>query len=136
MFPYRIVSSKACYLLVELEHRAYWVVKKCNLAYNQAGEERKLQLQELEELRLEAYENSRIYKSTFQTNGQQLKIFHEGPTTTVGEVESISLIKPALPEQHVNKPPLYSFHALRTMHPSSVGEGFIKRFPAKPGPNL
>ena len=28
----------------------------------EAGEHRKLQLQELEELRLDAYENSRIYK--------------------------------------------------------------------------
>ncbi|RDX75732.1 hypothetical protein CR513_44348, partial [Mucuna pruriens] len=32
------------------------------MAYDQADKERKLQLQELEELRLEAYENSQIYK--------------------------------------------------------------------------
>ncbi|RDY10010.1 hypothetical protein CR513_05540, partial [Mucuna pruriens] len=37
-------------------------VKQCNLAYDQVGEQRKFQLQELDELRLEAYENSRIYK--------------------------------------------------------------------------
>ncbi|XP_057745157.1 uncharacterized protein LOC130963024 [Arachis stenosperma] len=32
------------------------------MAYEKAGAERKLQLQELENLRLEAYENSRLYK--------------------------------------------------------------------------
>ncbi|RDY07564.1 hypothetical protein CR513_08313, partial [Mucuna pruriens] len=36
-----------------------------------------------------------LTRSTFQVNGQQLKIFHEGPTTTVDELESISLKEPA-----------------------------------------
>ncbi|RDY08450.1 hypothetical protein CR513_07322, partial [Mucuna pruriens] len=70
MSPYWIVFGKAYHLPVELDHRAYWVVKKCNMAYDQVGEERKLQLQELEELCLEAYENSRIYK-------QRVKQFHD-----------------------------------------------------------
>ncbi|XP_042467310.1 uncharacterized protein LOC122050475 [Zingiber officinale] len=62
MSPYRIVYGKACHLPMEIEHRAYWAVKACNLDSETVGEERKLQLQELEEIRLEAYENSRIYK--------------------------------------------------------------------------
>ncbi|RDY13926.1 hypothetical protein CR513_01089, partial [Mucuna pruriens] len=37
-------------------------VKQCNLAYDQAGEQRKFQLEELDKLCLEAYENSWIYK--------------------------------------------------------------------------
>ncbi|RDX87065.1 Retrovirus-related Pol polyprotein, partial [Mucuna pruriens] len=35
--------------------------------------------------------------STFQVNGHQIKLFHEGPTPTVGETESISLMELALP---------------------------------------
>ena len=62
MSPYRLVFGKACHILIEIEHRAYYAVKSCNLEMQQAGIERKLQLQQLEELRLEAYESSRIYK--------------------------------------------------------------------------
>ncbi|RDX91150.1 hypothetical protein CR513_26913, partial [Mucuna pruriens] len=37
MSPYRIVFGKACHLSVEIEQRTYWVVKKCNMAYDQAS---------------------------------------------------------------------------------------------------
>ncbi|GJS17773.1 reverse transcriptase domain-containing protein [Tanacetum coccineum] len=60
--PYKLVYGKACHLSIELEHRAYWALKHANFDLSTTGDHRKVQLNELNELRDQAYENSLIYK--------------------------------------------------------------------------
>ncbi|GJY82989.1 reverse transcriptase domain-containing protein [Tanacetum coccineum] len=60
--PCKLVYGKACYLPIELEHKAYWALKHCIFDLKTSGDHRKVQLNELDELRDQAYENSLIYK--------------------------------------------------------------------------
>nr|GEZ22923.1 reverse transcriptase domain-containing protein [Tanacetum cinerariifolium] len=60
--PYKLVYEKACHLPIGLEHKAYWALKHANFDLKIAGDHMKIQINELNELRDQAYENSLIYK--------------------------------------------------------------------------
>ncbi|GKF52476.1 reverse transcriptase domain-containing protein, partial [Tanacetum coccineum] len=49
--PYKLVYGKSCHLPIELEHKAYWDLKHANFDLKTAGDHRKLQLNEHNELR-------------------------------------------------------------------------------------
>ncbi|KAL0760514.1 hypothetical protein Bca101_076664 [Brassica carinata] len=68
--PFNLVYGKACQLPVELEYKELWAIKLLNFDIKSAKEKRLLQLNELDEIRLDAFENPRIYK-------EKTKAFHD-----------------------------------------------------------
>nr|GEV10940.1 reverse transcriptase domain-containing protein [Tanacetum cinerariifolium] len=60
--PYKLVYGKACHLPIELKHKAYWALKHAIFDLLTAGDHQKVQLNELNKLRDQPYENSLIYK--------------------------------------------------------------------------
>jgi len=62
MSPYQIVFGKPCHLLVEVEHKVYWAIRRINENINEVGLNRKFQINEFEEIRNKAFENAKVSK--------------------------------------------------------------------------
>ncbi|GJT73918.1 reverse transcriptase domain-containing protein [Tanacetum coccineum] len=62
VLPYQVSGNGNAVIILKLEHKAYWALKHTNFDIKTAGDHRKVQLNELNELRDHAYENSLIYK--------------------------------------------------------------------------
>ncbi|XP_038902480.1 uncharacterized protein LOC120089135 [Benincasa hispida] len=65
--------TQTCHLPLELKHKAFRAINKLNFNIEALREARKLQLHELDEWRLQAYENTKIYKE------RKLKLQWSGP---------------------------------------------------------
>lgn len=57
-----LIFGKACHLLMELEHKAMWRLKKLNLNWADAANLSMTQLNEMYEFRFQAYESASMYK--------------------------------------------------------------------------
>ena len=62
MSPYRLVYGKSWHLTMEIEYKAWWAVKILNLDMGSSCLRRLLDINELEELRIDAYLDSKFAK--------------------------------------------------------------------------
>src|SRR4051812_49750930 len=62
MSPYKMNYGKAFHLPLELEHKAFWVVRELNADPKLAGKKRLMNMTSLDEWRSEAYESAKMFK--------------------------------------------------------------------------
>ena len=72
MSSYRLVYGKAFHLPEEIEYKAWWAIRNLNMDMNRAGLKRMLEIDELEDLRNDAYFNSKIAKDKQKKWNDQL----------------------------------------------------------------
>ncbi|GKF37064.1 reverse transcriptase domain-containing protein, partial [Tanacetum coccineum] len=107
--PFRFVYEKACHLPVEIKHKAYWALKQCNMDLTGAAKKCFMELNELIELRDEAYENNRIYK-------EQTKKWHDSRLR--GEGDKVLIFNSKFKMQSGKlKLKWYGPCVVKTMHP-------------------
>ncbi|CAM8990008.1 unnamed protein product [Rhodiola kirilowii] len=85
MSPFRLIYGKPCHLPVELEYKSFWAVRELNFNLKSAGEKRLLDLNELDEIRVDSYENAKIYKQKLKSRCtgpfKIQKVFEDGHVT-------------------------------------------------------
>ncbi|RDX82789.1 gag-pol, partial [Mucuna pruriens] len=91
MSPYRIVFGKACHLPKVKKFHDQQILRKEFLV----GQKVLLFNSRLKLITVELKDEHT--NSTFQVNGHQINLFHEGPTPTIRDLETISLMEPTPP---------------------------------------